>query len=530
MRFPSLASLLTLVGMTGCATNVMIDDGVAESVAVALDDDYRIAADAHGVPVDLLKAVGYVETRWQKVDTDGHAEGVDGPAAYGVMALGGDRLSHAAALASETEDDAANDVWANINASAALLAEAGYNAGAGADLESWRIALQDYSWIEEEEARLEYAALVFDVLRTGAEAYAESGELIARLDPHPEIAARVAGANHAAGPDYAAAVWRASPNFSGRPSGARVSMIIIHTCEGAYAGCWGHLKRSGSGVSAHYVVKEDGSEITQLVRESSKAWHIGATYKCSLNDNVDCTKNGQGSNNFTVGIEHGGFASQTVFPAGQIEASAKLACDISRDNAVPRDRNHILGHGQLQPYNRSDPGPNWPWAHYMDRVRAHCEGDTVPGPDDPPLPPGGAVNIVIDSNNANNTSSQAQVTVGTGWTSASSTAGYYGSGYWFGDTGATDDAIAFKFYLPTAGTHSIEGWWTAGTNRSTAAQFVAFNASGVEVGRTEVSQQSNGSQWVSLGSSSFSAGWNRVELRRRGSSGKVVIADAVRIR
>jgi len=526
MRIPFVALILA-GGATACTTNVMLDDGVAASVAVGLDADFQAAATQHGIPADLLAAVAFVETRWQNVDSEGH----DGPSAHGVMALGGDRLGQAATIGGHAEDETASDVFANIDAAAALLARLGWAAGAtSTDLESWRSALAEFSGIEDPDARAEYAALVYDVLSTGAVRYAESGELIAKIAPHPEIAARFADDTQVAGPDYASAVWRASPNYSSRPSGSTVSMIIIHTCEGGYAGCWGWLKSTQSQVSAHYVVKEDGTEITQLVRESQKAWHIAATYACSRNNNVACDKNGQGSNNFTVGVEHGGFESQTTFPAGQIEASAKLVCDISRDNNVPRDRNHIVGHGQLQPWNRTDPGPNWPWADYMDRVRAACDGDTLPGPDDPPPPPGGPVNIVIDSNNANNDSSVAQVGVGTGWTSASSTPGYYGTGYWFGDTAATDDAVAFRFYLDAPGSHSIEAWWTSGTNRSTAAQFVSIDASGAEVGRTTISQQGSGSQWVSLGTATFSAGWNRVELRRRGTTGKVVIADAVRIR
>jgi hypothetical protein len=303
-------------------------------------------------------------------------------------------------------------------------------------------------------------------------------------------------------------------------------MVIIHTCEGGYAGCWGWLRNTASGVSAHYVVKEDGSEITQLVREASKAWHIAATYACSRNSNVECGRNGQSSNNFTVGIEHAGFASQTSFPTGQIEASAQLVCDITRDHGIPRDRNHVVGHGQLQPYNRVDPGPNWPWSHYIDRVRTICGGGTPPPPG---TPPGTPLDVIVDSNNANNDATRAQIALSGSWTSASSTPGYYGTGYWYADTGSTG-AAAFRFYAPAAGARTVEAWWTQGTNRSASAQWVALDASGAQVGTAAVSQQSGGSQWVTLGTWTFSAGWNTVELRRGGASGKVVIADAVRIR
>src|SRR5207249_11086354 len=83
--------------------------------------------------------------------------------------------------------------------------------------------------------------------------------------------------------------------------------------------------------SAHYVVNEDGSEASQLVLERDRAWHIAALYDCTLNRRHDCWLNGVQSNHFTVGVEHAGFASQDSFPASQIEASAALVCDITRD-------------------------------------------------------------------------------------------------------------------------------------------------------------------------------------------------------
>ena len=48
---------------------------------------------------------------------------------------------------------------------------------------------------------------------------------------------------------------------------------------------------------------------------------------------------------------------------------------------IPRDRNHILSHGQLQPNNRTDPGRNWPWDAFIARVRESC-GDNPPPPCD----------------------------------------------------------------------------------------------------------------------------------------------------
>jgi hypothetical protein len=63
-----------------------------------------------------------------------------------------------------------------------------------------------------------------------------------------------------------------------------------------------------------------------------------------------------------------------------------------------------------------------------------------------------------------------------------------------------------------------------------SAVFIGLNANGTEVGRRTVNQQGSGSQWVTLGTWNFSAGWNKVVLSRWGAEGSVVIADAVRVR
>jgi hypothetical protein len=274
------------------------------------------------------------------------------------------------------------------------------------------------------------------------------------------------------------------------------------------------------------VVKEDGGEISQLVREASKAWHIGATYKCSLNADTECGRNGTSSNNFTVGIEHAGFESQSSFPLNQIVQSAKLVCDITRRQGIPRDRHHIVGHGQLQPYNRTDPGPNWPWSDYMDRIRAEC-GDG--GPSTPPPPSTGGT-IVIDSNAANNDPATAKVELTGTWNSSNAVAGYYGSGYWWADTSPTSAPATFSFYLAAPATRTIDAWWTAASDRSTGAVFIAQNAAGAELGPATKKQTTTGSQWVSQGTCNFTAGWNHVVLSRWQATGKVVIADAVRVR
>jgi hypothetical protein len=138
--------------------------------------------------------------------------------------------------------------------------------------------------------------------------------------------------------------------------------------------------------------------------------------------------------------------------------------------------------------------------------------------------------FVVESNNANNDPAKARIEVSTNWISATSSAGYYGTGYFYASTQAISDPATFWFYLPAAGTKTLDAWWTAGTNRSTTAPFIAYNASGTEVGRVSVNQQLNGGRWNTLGTWSFSAGWNKVQLSRWTTAGSVVVADAIQVR
>lgn len=495
----------------------------------SLDDEFARAAERDHIPVDLLKAMSYVETRWDMVvGEDEYVSELTGElapyaAGHGLFALAGDNLTRGAEAAGVSIDAARFEVPSHLAAVGARLAELARQRGvSGDDLMAWQSVIGDFAQTDDSEARQEYIDEVLRVLAAGAAEYAEDGTLVATLVANPTVTARPRGAGGArATVDFPGAMWRSSPNYNSR-NGSGVSLVVIHSCEGKYSACWSWLRNTQAQASAHYVVNEDGSEVSQLVRESNRAWHVAARFDCTKAGNTQCDKDGMSTNTFSVGIEHAGFASQKSWSNGIIEKSAKLTCDITRDHGIPRDRNHIVSHGQLQPANRTDPGPNWPWSQYIDRVRELC-GDGGGG---------GGSSIIVDSNNANNNQSVARIELAAGgaWQSSSGTPGYYGTGYWYAQTAESSAPATFWFYTATAGSHTIDGWWTAGTNRSSAATFVGYNAAGSEVGRRAVDQRASGSQWVSLGTWNFSAGWNKVVLSRWGTAGSVVIADAIRVR
>jgi len=112
-----------------------------------------------------------------------------------------------------------------------------------------------------------------------------------------------------------ALLWRPSPNFSSR-RGARVDLLVLHDCEGGYEGSirWFGLRESS--VSAHYVVREDGGEATQMVDLADNAWHA-------------CTFNRR-----SVGVEMSGFTSRG-FGAPLLATTARVFAFLCYHLQVP---------------------------------------------------------------------------------------------------------------------------------------------------------------------------------------------------
>jgi N-acetyl-anhydromuramyl-L-alanine amidase AmpD len=483
----------------------------AATAAAGLDPMFARAASEFGVPVALLKAVAFTETGWQFARGD-HSDMEGLAPAYGIFALRGERLERGARLAGVSVEAARTDVEASIRAGAALLrAEGEALRVAGTDLGAWAPAVASFSGISNEEARAEYVrGGVFNALRTGVSLPQ------ARLGAHPGV--RPAITAPPSGPrlttEYGPAIWSASPNYTSGRSGYGIALVVIHTCAGNYSGCWSWLTNPSSGVSAHYVVGQTDigggvTEVRQLVDEDNTAWHVGKSWQ------------GYPTNPRSVGIEHGGFSYGSngygPWPAVQYNTSVKLTCDIVKSRGIIRDRDHIIGHYQPDPVNRAhDPGQGFPWADYMSKINTCVSGTT------------GGTAITVDSH-AGTGGTTARFSASTNWISSAGSAGYYGSGYYYASTAAVSDAANFEFYLPAAATKAVSTWYTSGTNRSASAPYIMYNASGAEVGRRSINQQTGGGAWQSLGSYSFSAGWNRVSLSRWTTTGYVVIADAVKV-
>lgn len=154
-------------------------------------------------------------------------------------------------------------------------------------------------------------------------------------------------------PDHPGAEVRTSPNFGVRAEGAVIDMIILHYTgmpTGPAAEDW--LCDPVSQVSSHYIVHEDG-RVVQMVRERDRAWHAGKSSWKGVTDINSCS----------IGIEivnPGHECGYVDFPAGQMESVIALCQGIRARHAIPANR--VLGHSDVAPGRKVDPGEKFDWA------------------------------------------------------------------------------------------------------------------------------------------------------------------------
>ncbi len=163
-----------------------------------------------------------------------------------------------------------------------------------------------------------------------------------------------------------------SPNHNERVGGP-ADMLLLHytgmeTGEGALA----RLCDPAAHVSAHYLVFEDG-HIVSMVDEDRRAWHAGVSSWAGDTD----------INSRSIGIEivnAGHDLGYPDFPSVQIEAVTALAVDIVGRHGIAAAR--VLGHSDVAPGRKADPGEKFPWETLADAGVGHwiAPVDPIEGP------------------------------------------------------------------------------------------------------------------------------------------------------
>jgi N-acetylmuramoyl-L-alanine amidase len=148
-----------------------------------------------------------------------------------------------------------------------------------------------------------------------------------------------------------------SPNFDKRS--LPVSILVLHYTgmpDAQSAISW--MANPDSKVSAHYVVTEEGN-IVRMVDESKRAWHAGVSRWRGISD----------VNSASIGIElvnPGHEWGYRPFPPAQINALVPLVHEIVQRHRITRG--NVVGHSDIAPARKQDPGELFPWAQ-LARVR-----------------------------------------------------------------------------------------------------------------------------------------------------------------
>jgi len=168
---------------------------------------------------------------------------------------------------------------------------------------------------------------------------------------------------------------RPSPNFDARPTDCVPELLVIHAISlplGQFTSdssktfvadlFLNQLDSSahpdfdqlrGVRVSAHFFIQRDGSLI-QFVATDQRAWHAGVS---QFMERPRC-------NDFSIGVELEG-SDFVPFEPVQYDTLIRLT-DILIQHCPIR---HIVGHQDIAPTRKTDPGPFFDWAMYQNLLQ-----------------------------------------------------------------------------------------------------------------------------------------------------------------
>lgn len=163
-----------------------------------------------------------------------------------------------------------------------------------------------------------------------------------------------------------------SPNFNARPVSDDISLLVIHNISlpaGQFGGtsiielfqncldCSAHESYESLRevkVSSHFLIRRDGA-LFQFVSTLDRAWHAGVSL---FNGREAC-------NDFSIGIELEG-TDDLPFEPTQYASLALLTQTLLHRFAIT----HIVGHDEIAPDRKTDPGPCFDWARYQHLIGA----------------------------------------------------------------------------------------------------------------------------------------------------------------
>ncbi len=161
---------------------------------------------------------------------------------------------------------------------------------------------------------------------------------------------------------------RNSPNYNERPPGCEVELLVVHGISlppGEFGGPAidalflnrldpdGHPSFSAIAdlrVSAHLLIRRNG-ELWQYVSLFKSAWHAGHSVFAGR----------EACNDFSLGVELEG-TDLLPYSRAQYQRLAEVI-GLCRQHWPILEQNRIVGHSDIAPGRKTDPGPAFDWKH-----------------------------------------------------------------------------------------------------------------------------------------------------------------------
>lgn len=167
-----------------------------------------------------------------------------------------------------------------------------------------------------------------------------------------------------------------SPNQDARPDGERIRLLVIHgislppglfgssAVERLFANsldCEAHESFAalrGLRVSAHFLIRRGGA-LLQFVPCERRAWHAG----------VSSWAGQERCNDFSIGVELEG-TDELPYAAPQYRQLARLTRELQEHYPIT----NVVGHSDIAPGRKTDPGPSFDWNIYRNLLRRRFNG------------------------------------------------------------------------------------------------------------------------------------------------------------
>ena len=158
-----------------------------------------------------------------------------------------------------------------------------------------------------------------------------------------------------------------SPNSDERPAQSLPELVVVHNISlppGEFGGPYiGQLftnqleisehpffeEIKDLQVSSHLLIRRNGT-IVQFVPFHKRAWHAGES----------CHNGRERCNDYSIGIELEG-TDETPYTEFQYEVLNEVIAILKQDYPLITDEN-IVGHCDIAPQRKTDPGPSFEWA------------------------------------------------------------------------------------------------------------------------------------------------------------------------